>query len=373
MSRTVIPAGDPKAIKIFSGMLAVDVPREAYFTGSMMGSGEDTPYPIMRIDDLESSAGELVTYDLSLQMRGQPTEGDDRIGGNMESLKFATDSMYIDQLRKGADTGGAMTRKRTLYNLRNIARARLTEYFSRLYDEIIMAYAAGSRGINSDFIYPLGWTGRAQNPLTAPDTTHLMYGGAATSKASMATTDKLTLEVVDRLLVRSRMMGGGTQNIPKIQPVTVNGQQNFVFVMTPYQEYDLRTAAGGRWLSINQSALTNEGRKNNPIFLGGVGWYNKTVLHVHEAVIRFNDYGAGSNVTAARAMFMGRQALCMAFGNPGNRMSFKWYEEEADHGNIVEISASTIFGTKKCTFNIAGTTYDFGLIAVDTAIDTTVG
>ena len=374
MSRTVIPAGDPKARKIYSGSLSVDVPRESYFTGSMMGSGEDTPYPVMRKDDLESEAGDLITYDLSLQMRGAPTEGEDRLAGNMESLKFATDSIYIDQLRKGADLGGAMTRKRTLHNLRNVARARLTEYFARLYDEIIMIYGAGARGINSDFIYPLNWTGRAKNPLKAPDAIHQIYGGVATAKNNLATTDKMSLAVIDKMMVRSRMMGGGTQNIPKIQPVTINGKMNFVMVMTPYQEYDLRTTTGtGAWLDLNKAALTAEGRATNPIFQGGVAMYNRTVMHVHEAVVRFNDYGAGANVNAARALFMGRQAICMAFGNPGNRMAFEWTEEMEDHGNIIEIAAKTIFGTKKTEFQINGTEYDFGVVAVDTAIDPTQG
>jgi N4-gp56 family major capsid protein len=373
MSRTVIPAGDPRAVKIYSGSLSVDVPKESYFVNSMMGSGDDTPYPIMRKDDLESEAGDLVVYDLSIQMRGAPTEGDDVIEGNMESLKFATDAVYIDQARKGADTGGRMTRKRTMHDLRNVARARLTEYFARFYDELIMMYGAGARGINSDFIYGLGFTGRANNPLKAPDPLHIMYGGDATAKTNLDSADTMTLSVVDRLMVRARTMGGGTQQVPKIQPVVVNGQSCYVLVISPYQEYTLRTATGvGGWLDLQKALSTNNGAKNQ-IWMGGIGMYNKTVIHTHENVIRFNDYGAGANVPAARALFMGRQALVMAFGNPGNRMSFAWHEESADHDNRVEISCSTIFGTKKTSFNVNGTDLDFGVIAVDTAIDNTVG
>lgn len=369
---TVIPLGDPKARKIYSGHLAVDVAKSSYFTSTMMGSGEETQMPIQRLDYLENEAGEQITYDLSLQLTGEPTEGDDDLEGNVERLKFATDKMYIDQLRKGADGGGRMTQKRTLHSLRKVARARLTEYFARLYDEIITMYASGARGINADFIYGLAFTGRANNPLKAPDSTHQMYGGSATSKATITSSDKMGIAVLEKLPVRAKLMGGGTQNIPRIQPILVEGMKTFVLVLSPYQIHSLRTETGASgWLEIQKSLATSIG-KNSPIIKGGVGMHNQIVIHEHESTIRFNDYGSGANLAAARGLFLGRQAVCMAFGSSGNRMAFDWNEELKDHKNRPEFSASTIFGTKKCSFSIAGTEYDFGSIAVDTYIDTSV-
>ena len=64
---------------------------------------------------------------------------------------------------------------------------------------------------------------------------------------------------------------------------------------------------------IADASLAAEGRKN-PIFMGGLGMINNTVLHKHRNVIRFSDYGSGSNVLAARALFMGRQAAVVAYG-----------------------------------------------------------
>ena len=39
-------------------------------------------------------------------------------------------------------------------------------------------------------------------------------------------------------------------------------------------------------------------------------------------MIRFNDYGAGANYEAARALFMGAQALVEAYGSPGTSLRF---------------------------------------------------
>jgi N4-gp56 family major capsid protein len=93
--------------------------------------------------------------------------------------------------------------------------------------------------------------------------------------------------------------------------------------------------------------------------------YNDVVLHKHKGVIRFTDYGAGGNVAAARALFLGRQAGVVAFGSPGNGLRFDWHEEERDNGNQAVITTSSIFGIKKTAFTIAGTSRDFGVISMD--------
>jgi N4-gp56 family major capsid protein len=95
--------------------------------------------------------------------------------------------------------------------------------------------------------------------------------------------------------------------------------------------------------------------------------HNNVVLHEHKSVIRFSDYGSGSNVAASRSLFMGTQAMVCAFGSPGTGLRFDWHEETADRGNQVVITTSTILGVKKCRFTIDGTAYDFGVIAVDSA------
>ena len=361
MAQTIVGLNDAKAVKRFSGQLAVDTARQSYFTRKFMGKGEGTNMPIMQLNELESEAGEQITYDLSVQLKMEPVEGDTKLEGKEEGLKFYTDALFIDQQRGGVNAGGRMTRKRTLHNLRNTARKRSAEWWARVFDETLMCYLSGARGVNADFLYPTTWTGRANNSLTAPDADHLVVAGGKV-KGTLTADDKFDLALIDKAVVAADMMGGGTQEVPKIQPINIDGALHFVCVMNPWQAYDVRTATGeGKWLDIQKAAAGAEGRKS-PIFDGNLGMYNDVVLHKHQAIVRFSDYGAG-NVLAARALFLGAQAATLAFGSPGSGMRFQWHEEEQDRGNEVVITTHCIWGAKKTTYNGV----DFGVIAIDTA------
>jgi N4-gp56 family major capsid protein len=369
MARTIVGLNDPKAVKKFSAILANDVARDSYFQSRFMGRGESASTPIQMLSDLEADAGDQISYDLSVQLKMAPIEGDDILEGNEEPLKFYTDTVYVDQVRSGVNTGGRMTRKRTLHDMRKIARRRQGDWWQRFFDECFFIYLSGARGVNTEFVTPVGWTGRANNSLSAPDSSHIAYAGAATSKGTITSSTKLSLSDVDKLIAKAKMMGGGSVELPRIQPIKIDGENHFVLVMSPYQEYDVRTSSTtGQWLDIQKAATTAIG-KDSPIFKGGLGLYNNVVLHVHDAIIRFSDYGSGNNLPANRALFLGAQAAVCAFGTPGGNGSglrFDWREDEADRGNQVIISTSSIFGIKKTTYN----SLDFGVIAVDTyAID----
>lgn len=366
--KTIVGLNDPKAVKKFSAFLAVDVGRKSYYSKKFMGVGEEAQTPIQMLPHLENDAGEQISYDLVMQLKMQPIEGDNTLEKKEEDLKFYTDSLYIDQLRGGVNTGGRMTRKRTIHDLRKIARVRQSEWWARVFDELCFMYLSGARGINPDYIFPTTYTGFANNAFVAPDDQHILYGGAATSKATIANTDVFDLKLIDRAVARADMMGGGTTGIPSIQPCEIDGEDHFVTVMNPWQEYAVRTNTNtGQWLDIQKAAASAEGR-NNPIFKGALGMYNNVVLHKHKGVVRFSDYGAGSNLNAARALFMGRQAAVMAFGSPGTGLRFDWHEETQDRGNQAVITTATIVGIKKSAFTIEGTSRDFGVIALDSYV-----
>lgn len=363
MATTLVGLNNAKAVKRWSANLAVDQIRASYFTSKFMGRGEGTNMPIMMLTDLEEQAGEQVTFDLSIQLKGKATEGDDRDEGREEKLSFYTDNLFIDQQRKSVSAGGKMSRKRTLHNLRTIAKRRLTEYWPRLFDEILFCYLSGARGINSDFIEGTSYTGRANNAFSAPDSDHIMYGGDATSKASLASADKFNVGLIERFIAKADSMGGGSAGVPKIQPISIDGENHYCIVMNPFQAYDLRVATGANdWLEI-QKALYNSSAKSNPIAKGGLGMHNGAILHKHQAVIKFNDYGSGGNVEAARALGLGAQAACLAFGQAGKGLRYSWSEESQDRGNELVVTTGCIWGAKKTTFNGV----DFGAVALDTA------
>ena len=216
MARTIVGLNDAKAVKKYATFLAVDTARVSYWQRKFMGKGPESSTPIQMLTELENDAGEQITFDLNMQLKQEPVEGDDVQEGTEEALKFYTDNVYIDQMRGGVNTGGRMTRKRTLHDLRKIARKRQSEWWGRVFDELFFMYGSGARGINADYIFRTSYTGRANNSLQAPDSDHLMYGGDATSKASIDANDKFDLALIDKAKTKATVMGGGTEEIPQI-------------------------------------------------------------------------------------------------------------------------------------------------------------
>lgn len=361
MSQTVVGLNHPIAVKRWSAVLFTDMARESYFGSRFMSKSKDARTPIQVLTELENEAGDTVTVTLFGQLKQKPTYGDNTIRGKEEALQPFTDKVSIDQVRCGVNAGGRMTRKRTLHDLRAVARSKMGEWWARWSDEVIMIYGAGARGSNDDFIEDTDYTGFANNALQAPDNNHILYGGDATSFDSISSDDKMELRVIDRAVTKAKTSGGGSNGKVRIRPMRINGEDRFVMVMHPFQEYDLRTnSATGQWLDIQKAA--NGRGTDNPIFTGALGMYNNVVLHSHEAVIQFNTAGADTLQPAARSLFMGRQAILQAFGSPGSGLRFDWNEETEDRGNQIVITSGTIMGVKKSRFKDA----DFGSYAIDT-------
>ena len=367
MARTIVGVGDPKAVKKWAGLLAYDTSQKSYFNQRFMKRGAEAEVPIQILTDLESDAGEQINYDLLAELRMAPVEGEEILEGKEEAQRFYTDSIYIDQARCGVNTGGRMTRKRTLHDLREKAKRQQSQWWARLMDELLFIYLSGARGINPNFLLPLGYTGRANNPLTPPTSDHVLYGNDATVFRNLNASDKFDLRLIDRAKTKADSQGGGATGVPVLQPCKIDGNETFVCVMHTFQEDDLRSnTSTGQWLDIQKAAAAAEGR-NNPMFKGSLGMYRGVILHSHRNVIRFNNAGAGANVEAARALFLGAQAAVVAFGSPGTNLRFDWHEETRDNGDKVVITTSSIFGIKKVTWNIDGNNHDFGVFALDTA------
>ncbi len=368
MARTFVGVNDAQAVKKWSGLLSVAASKTSYFSNKMMGNGKRAKRPIQRIDDLESDAGDTVTVDLLMPMRMEPVIGADTLDGKEEALRYYTDKVSIDQVRGGADLGDRMTRKRTLRQIREDALDAMKDWWGRLFDELFFIYLSGTRGTGTGYLWSAGNPFFNVNPLTAPDTSHQMFASTATSKATITNAMGMDLRMIDRAVAKAETMGGDTTDELSMVPCDVEGESKFVMLMHTYQADALRSnTSTGQWLDIQKAAAAAQGAKN-PIFTGAMGDHNNVILHKHRNVIQFSDYGAGANLPAARALFMGSQGAVIAFGSPGTGLRFDWTEETKDHGDKVKIGSNSIFGVKKATYKSADSSVvrDFGVIAVDT-------
>lgn len=366
MAQTTVATKSALAVQRYSSMLAVDIARDAYWNSKFMSSGKTPTMPIWRLTDLEKMRGVSVDFHLSMQLKGKPVQGNQKADGTAEALDNYTDLVYVDKLRKVVSAGSKNDQSKTMLELREIGRARQSEYMIRLFDETITMYLAGSRGSNDDFIEDTTFTGYAGNSFVAPDAKHQMFGGEATSQANMTADDKFGLKLIDQAIAKAKRQGGGTAGIPKLQAPKVGGKKRFLCVIDPIQEFDLRREQGELgWAQLTKYLAMGSGQGESNFVKDALGIYRDVVIQVHEATIRFNNYGANANLNAARALFCGIQAAVLAMGQPGQANTFTWEEEWKDFNEVLEICTGTRWGVKKTTFN----GYDFGVFAMDTAAD----
>lgn len=356
-----IGVNSPQAVKKWSTVLEAQVNNDDYFNKFISTNPNSI---IHKRRDLEKDAGSELLFDLLMRAKGKGVDGDKLLEGTADNLTFLQDKIYIDQHRKAFNTGGRMARQRSIHDMRGLCKAQLQEYFREWREQIRFVYLAGSRGVNDgDYILPLDFSGFANNPILAPDQDHIMYAGSAVSKATLTAADKMSRAVIERAEVLSRKLMARNDRNVNLKPVMVEGEKRLIMLMNTFQEHDLRQESGAAgWMEIQKAAAASEGR-SNPIFKGSLGMIKGVVLHSHEFGVVFNDYGAGANVAAGRALLLGAQAGIEAAGSANGYNSMDWSEEAKDHGNQLEVAGGTMWGFKKTRYGDR----DFGVISIDTA------
>lgn len=352
MAATDFPLNHALAVQRWSTSLAIEAEVYQYFR-KFMGKGDNNVIKIKT--ELNKAAGDKITVGFRQKLSGDGIEGDNVIEGTSaeEALEFFSDAVFIDQRRKGTKSKGKMSEQRVPYNMRKQGRNALSVWYGEDYDQQLFYYLSGMRGITGGHV-DTAWTGRAQNSLQAPDAEHIMYGGAATSPATLTSSHKMDIDLIERLVAKSETMD------PMVQPVIVKGGENkFVLLMHNYQAYDFRAAVTDNdWVDIRKNT---DGQKSL-LYQNALGEYAGVIMHKHRNVVRFDDTVGTYAVHGARALFLGGQAGMIAWGGGGAYGRYSWNEEKDDRGNALAITAGAIYGTKKTRFN----SKDFGVFSADT-------
>lgn len=361
MARTTILPTDPGAMKVWSAKVAVDTANKMYFT--KLTGGEDMALPVVTKTELESGPGDEVTTYLIVKLTGKPIEGPEKGEGREDKLSHYTHKMRIDKMRKLVNVGDIMTQKRVPWQIAAQVRNRLSDYLAEISDQMITMYASGARGVGAEINhYPLGYAG-FPNAFDAPDTDHLAVGAGKT-KATLTASDKMSTDVIDRVIARAKKFYGTEGKAVRMTPVSIDGGKHFLLLMGNEQMYDLRREVGDAgWLTLEKAKATQDGAKN-PIFTGGKAYYNGVLLDEVQHYVKFSDYGNAQNVSASRAMFLGAHAVSQAYGMKGQKgVRYELRDSDLDHGEEDVIIARTVCGYSKSRYD----SRDFGVFAVDTA------
>jgi N4-gp56 family major capsid protein len=407
---TSVPTNASIAVKLFNAALFLEASKRQSFANIQTGAaptlaGEakkakgqtSAGAPIIRVTDLQSSAGDEVTVDIFHQLRQKPVMGDKVIAGKGTNLKYASFSLKIDQGRTLVDAGGRMSQQRTKHNLKLTAKTLLSPYYNRLADQICVVALAGARGSHddADWILPLASDADFDeimvNPVTPPTFDRHQYGGDATAIDNIDAADLFTLAAVDRIRLSLDEMAFPLQPIRMEGDPMAEDSPFHCLWITPRQWYDFWTSTSGSdWRALQANAFERRKDFNHPIFKGDAVMWNNILVKKQPRPIRFD---AGDTVTVCtdtadaqttdltagvrieRGILLGAQALTDAYGATGGKGGgyyFGMNQEETDHGNRNELSIAWMNGKAKIRFQgTDGRINDHGVMVLDTAVSTT--
>ena len=403
---TNIPVGSALARKIYSvglftrvqhspgfmNLISGEMPKEGSFAAKT--KGQTSPdYPIVKAGDLAKGAGDTVSIDLFNILQGKPVMGDKRIEGRMMQLTYSSMDVRIDQVRGGADSGGRMTQKRTVHNLRNISMAGLQAWMQRLEDQTALVHLAGARGSQqtSDWVVPLqsdaDFGEIMVNTVKAPTKNRYFAANDATTPADIGTNDALTLQDIDRIVAQLR------ESPVVMQSVKIKGDDRawndplWVMFVTERQWLYLQSRTSQTtWRQAVQYAFERKsGGLKHPLFdaYETIMWNGVLIKRMNRYAIRFaagdnvvTDTGGADGLTYTestvqtaqpgdRAIIVGAQAMAKAYGKSASDYFYDWSEKEVDHGNSIETVTASMTGSAKIRFKIDGADTDFGVAVVD--------
>jgi N4-gp56 family major capsid protein len=403
---TNVPIGSSLARKIYSvglftrvqhapgfmNLLSGEMPKEGSFAAK--AKGQTSPdYPIVKAGDLAKGAGDTVSIDLFNILQGKPVMGDTRIEGRMMQLTYSSMDVRIDQVRGGADSGGRMTQKRTVHNLRNISMAGLQAWMQRLEDQTALVHLAGARGSQStsDWVIPAStdpdFASIMVNTVRAPTKNRQFYANDATLPSDIGTNDALTLQDIDRVVAQLR------ESPVVMQSVKIKGDDRawndplWVMFVTERQWLYLQARTSQTtWRQAVQYAFERKSSGvKHPLFdaYETIMWNGVLIKRMNRYAIRFNtgtsvtydtggaDGGTYTEATATtaqpvdRAIIVGAQALAKAYGKSASDYFYDWSEKEVDHGNSIETVSAAMCGSAKIRFRIDDADTDFGVAVLD--------
>lgn len=292
--------------------------QELTFFGKFKGVGGKSIVQVKR--DLEKKAGDAITFGFSNSIRGTaavtgntPVEGFDGTDyvSNNEALTYNYQRVVIDQVRKSVKIAGLMDEKRVAFDMRNDAKAQLTDWMA--YNEDAAIFTA----INSaDVILSSFTTG-----------TGLTYDAIVDMKkeAMFPSTDNIA-------------SGKKTR---KIEPIKLEGgEEYFILGVNPADAASFRKSTDFKTFNqYIQQGMTN------PIFTGALGVFNGIIIHEHSG------FGVGSPV------LMGANAVFLAYGK-----EIMYGEDTFDYDNQTGFMIGSVRGVALAkhdgtTNNASGSSY----------------
>ena len=313
MAKTGFTTNSAETVKLWNEKLFRDSVKESYFS-RFMGSGSDSIVQVKT--DLESGSGDRVRFGIRMRLEGAGVVEGQTLEGNEESLTTHTTNLTLKQWRHAVRDDGAMSRQRSMFSISQESEMALKDRVTEKIDqECFDAYNASTPS-------------------------KIIYGGTATSDATLTTSMLLTPALISEM--KAGAVTGYNRSQTPLRPVMIGGKRHYVLLIHPDCSYDLKNNT--TWQTAQQNA--NIRGNSNPIFNGALGIWDNVIVHEHENVPISKTYGSGANVPGANCLFLGAQSLLWAWGKRPTTVMKKF-----DFENECAYATGMIYDVAKPVFN----------------------
>lgn len=349
--------------------------RNTSFLNAFVGSGPDAM--VQRITELKKgNKGARAVITLVQDLQGDGVVGDNQLEGNEEAMQSADQVINIDQIRHANRSEGQMAEQRSVVTFRDNSKNVLQYWLADRMDQlgfltlsgVSYAYTTnGAARVGSQFPQ-LDFAGDVTVPTA---NRHFQWSSAssalvASNTASLAAADTPTWE----MLVQLKAKAVSTY----VKPLrTSGGILAYNVFMSPQGIAKLKLDPNFMeiWKYAMQRGNTNPLFKGTPMggtqgmFIDGLNILEYRHVYNTTGAPSGSKWGSAGTQDGQRVLLCGAQALGFAdIGLP------RWIEKDFDYDNSPGISTAKIIGFKKPVFPsiYTGTTEDFGVICLDTAI-----
>lgn len=344
-----------------------DVMKDVENITRFMGDGPNNVIQVSR--DLEKAKGDQQTFGLVSRLSGDGVAGDDELEGNEEAMSSFAEVVVIDQIRNGVRLTGRLDNQKVVYDQIMKAKENLRVWMKEYIARQIFLKLGGVTNtslVDTNGIVIGGRATWSNTPDYIPDADEAAGVGArylcvnTSGTDSLTTGNTMTLDTVTNAATLAKLAN------PKIQPLSIGGDDFYVMYLHPLQARDIRKSSD--WKTAQQNAQIRGDK--NPVFRGALGYWSNVLLLENEFVPWLDVSVAGNSfrgaavgtdclVDAARALLCGRQAVLMAQASSQDALVL----ENFDYKNKEGVAANFIGGLQKAMFN----SKEFGVIAVDSA------
>lgn len=377
MAETIAPAGDPAAVVIYSRRVflqAIYTPVLAKLMAPGLNARDQTSI-VQLFDEPMKGPGDTVKFNFLPTIVGPGVIGDAPLAGQETALSWQVNSFTINQQRNAVLIVGRMSQQRVAWSFRDDAYAQLAQWIKQILDAGLLNQAACNTNQTNT-----AYTGLNTPPTL--DSNHQILSGGAANEASLTSAEIADLELITEAVAKSQ----STLVVPIKPPVIKGVEISGMLFWHPTQVRDLKNNfQAGEWGNIMGMAMQGGQVTGNPIWTGAIGVYENVVMHQDARVpwgsstqnqwmLPNGTLAAAPTVlgtaSVARGIFMGAQALTIAFGLAdnveGRPLRVRWYEEILDGGNQLRVTGGFIWGAAQPQVTVGGTASNYATIILST-------